>query len=410
MRLHPAARAGILRCPATTMLTLNPDLADLVTDASTGLNRRFGGEPTITAAAPGRVNLIGEHIDYCDGFVMPFAIDRYIVIAGRANGASEARITGEHTGETAVIDLRTPLEVASPAWTNYLRGVIRGFQDRGHHIPGFDAFIVSSVPLGAGLSSSAALECAMATFLEGLLDTVIETKEKALLCQKAEHDFAGVPCGIMDQFASAFGQKNRLVLIDCKSGEPELVPFENPDITVLIANTMVHHELSDGGYAARRKHTEEGLAILEKATWRDVSEADVLSHWEVLGDPVNRRARHVVGEIARTIAAAAALARNDFETLGPLMAASHDSLRDDFEVSCHELDVMVGAARRIGRNGGVIGARMTGGGFGGSTVTLCESKKAGEIAAAMAGDYQHATGITPEIFASRPTLGAHLVT
>jgi galactokinase len=213
----------------------------------------------------------------------------------------------------------------------------------------------------------------------------------------------------MDQFASAFGKPNRLVLIDCQSGEPELVPFENPDLTVLIANTMVHHELSDGGYAARRKHTEDGLAILGKSSWRDVSAADVQANWSKLGDPVNRRSRHVVGEIARTIDAAAALARNDFEALGPLMAASHDSLRDDFEVSCSELDTMVEIARQIGRKGGVIGARMTGGGFGGSTVTLCESRKAAEIAATLAAAYEKSTGITPQIFASRPSLGAHLV-
>ncbi|MES2661260.1 MAG: galactokinase [Verrucomicrobiota bacterium] len=391
------------------MLQINPDLTDLVSDAAAGLAARLKTKATITAAAPGRVNLIGEHIDYCDGFVMPFAIDRYIVIAGCANGTTEARITSAISEEIAILDLTKIQEVGEPKWANYLRGVIRGFQDRGHHVPGFDAYILSSVPGGAGLSSSAALECATATFLEGLLDTVLDTREKALLCQKAEHDFAHVPCGIMDQFASAFGKPNRLVLIDCQSGEPELVPFENPDLTVLISNTMVHHELSDGGYAARRKHTEDGLTILGKGSWRDVNASDVQANWEKLGDPINRRSRHVVGEISRTIAAAAALARNDFETLGPLMAASHDSLRDDFEVSCKELDIMVEIARKIGRNGGVIGARMTGGGFGGSTVTLCESRKASQIAETLASEYEKATGIKPQIFASRPSQGAHLI-
>jgi galactokinase len=391
------------------MLQLNPDLADLVSDAAAGLAEQFQSKATITAAAPGRVNLIGEHIDYCDGFVMPFAIDRYVVIAGCANGTTQARITSALGPDVVVLKLDTPQEIGEPKWANYIRGVVRGFQDRGHHVPGFDAYILSSVPSGAGLSSSAALECAMATFLEGLLDTRLQTREKALLCQKAEHDFAHVPCGIMDQFASAFGKPNRLVLIDCRTGDPELVPFENPDLTVLISNTMVHHELSDGGYAARRKHTEEGLATLGKASWRDVTAADVQANWEKLGDPRNRRARHVVGEISRTIAAAAALARNDFETLGPLMAASHHSLRDDFEVSCKELDIMVEIARKIGRNGGVIGTRMTGGGFGGSTVTLCESGKAAEIADLMSKEYEKATGIDPQIFASRPSQGAHLI-
>ena len=390
------------------MLQLNPHLSDLVADAVDGLKSRFQAEATITAAAPGRVNLIGEHIDYCDGFVMPFAIDRYIVIAGRANGTNEARIADRAMPEIATLDLTQLQETGQPNWSNYLRGVIRGFQDRGHAVPGFDAFILSSVPGGAGLSSSAALECATATFLEGLLDTRLDTREKALLCQKAEHDFANVPCGIMDQFASAFGKVDRLVLIDCQSGEPEMVPFENPDLTVLISNTTVHHELSDGGYALRRKHTEDALAIIGKASWRDVTEADLQSHWNAMGDPVNRRARHVVGEIARTQSAAAALAHNDFEALGALMAASHDSLRDDFEVSCAELDILVDIARKIGRAGGVIGARMTGGGFGGSTVTLCESDKAAEIAAILTEQYQQSTGLVPQIFASRPSRGAHL--
>lgn len=391
------------------MLELNDPLADLVDDADAGLQKTFGKRAAYTAVAPGRVNLIGEHIDYCDGFVLPFAIDRYVVIAAALNGTREVRVASASTREPACIPLAPPLTPAEPKWANYLRGVIHGFQQRGHHVPGFDAYIISSVPGGAGLSSSAALECATATLLEGILDTVLDTREKALLCQKAEHDFAHVPCGIMDQFASAFGKANRLVLIDCQTGEPELIPFENPDLTVIIANTMVHHELSDGGYASRRKNTEDGLAIIGKPSWRDVTMVDVEENWGKLGDPINRRARHVVGEIARTQGAAAALARNDFDTLGPLLYASHDSLRDDFSVSCEELDIMVDIARSIGRVGGVIGARMTGGGFGGSTVTLCESGKAEAIAARLSAGYHAATGITPQIFASRPSQGAHLV-
>jgi galactokinase len=391
------------------MLEPNPDLTDLVADARTGFHERFSTAAAIAAAAPGRVNLIGEHIDYCDGFVLPFAIDRHIVMVGGANGSREARVASAISDKTVTIPLEAPLDPGATDWTKYLRGVVRGFQDRGHNIPGFDAFIVSSVPGGAGLSSSAALECAVATFLEGLLDTVLETREKALLCQKAEHVFAMMPCGIMDQFASAYGKPNRLVLIDCRSQEPELVPFENPDLTVLIANSKVKHELTDGAYASRRKDTENALKILGKPSWRDVTESDVLSHWDALGEPANRRARHVTSEIARTIAAAAALSRNDFETLGPLMAASHDSLRDDFEVSCKELDILVNLAREIGRHGGVIGSRMTGGGFGGSTVTLCESRVADAIAAKLADGYRAATSIVPEIFASRPARGAHLL-
>jgi len=394
-----------------TLLPAVP-LPDLATAATTALRTAFGCEATLTAAAPGRVNLIGEHIDYCDGFVMPFALDRCVVMAAAANGRHEARI-GSADGEPARIDLTAPVTPGSPTWANYVRGVIRGFQDRGRdrgmNVPGFDAWVVSSLPMGAGLSSSAALECATAALLEGLTGNSLELREKALLCQRAEHDFAGVPCGIMDQFASTFGEPDRLVLIDCRSGEPRLVPFSDPALTVLIANTNVHHELTDGGYAARRKNTEDGLAMLGKPSWRDVTMADVEAAWDRLGDPINRRSRHVVGEIARTVAAAEALEAGEMESLGPLMAASHDSLRDDFEVSCPELDTMVALAGEIGRSGGVIGSRMTGGGFGGSTVTLCESSRAAEIAARLHAGYLAATGITPEIFVSRPSAGGRLL-
>lgn len=363
---------------------------------------------TVIAAAPGRVNLIGEHIDYCDGFVMPFAIARYIVIAAAPNDSTLAKLTSDGLPD-AVIDLSIPQEIGEPHWANYVRGVIDGFQKLGHTIPGFDAHIVSTVPGGAGLSSSAALECSTATLLEGLLGITLPKKQKALLCQKAEHEFAKVPCGIMDQFASVFGEENRIVMIDCQSEEPTLVPFENPSLAVIIANTNVHHQLTDGGYAIRRRHTEEALSKIGQASWRTVTLADVEAKWDELGDPVNRRARHVVTEIARTQAAAIALAANDFTELGILMQASHVSLRDDFEVSCEELDLMVTIANDIGPRGGVLGARMTGGGFGGSTVTLCASDQAESIMATMRMVYQQTTGIEPEIFCSRPSRGAHLI-
>lgn len=198
-------------------------------------------------------------------------------------------------------------------------------------------------------------------------------------------------------------------MIDCQSGKPTLVPFENPALTVIVANTCVAHELSDGGYASRRKATEDGLQIIGKSSWRQVSMADVDAAKEQMGDVVYQRSRHVVSEIQRTMDAAKALEANDFDTLGPLMYASHASLRDDFEVSCEELDIMVEIAQSLGKDGGVIGSRMTGGGFGGSTVTLCESSKANSIVAAMTSQYTKHTGITPEIFLSRPSQGARLL-
>ena len=390
------------------MLESNITVSELALRAQEELASNFGVESTLVAVAPGRVNLIGEHIDYCDGFVLPLAIERYVGIAARPNDSQTARIstTGEATIE---IDLFKAQEIADPKWSNYLRGVIRGFQDLKYKLPGFDASIVSSVPLGAGLSSSAALECAFATLLEGLVDTVLPMADKALLAQKAEHDFAGVPCGIMDQFASAFGMKDQLILIDCRSSEPEMVPFSDPSLSIIVANTNVSHDLSDGGYSNRRKETEDGLALTGKESWRDVTMEDVYAAQEKMDDRIFRRSRHVVTEIARTVQAVEAFKSCDFSNIGSLMESSHRSLRDDFEVSCDELDLMVALAKEIGLEGGVLGARMTGGGFGGSTVTLCHSINAEAIARQMNDRYQAQTGIEPLLFVTRPAQGAHLV-
>jgi galactokinase len=389
------------------MLESNIALSELASEARTELKSTFGVESTFVAAAPGRVNLIGEHIDYCDGFVLPLAIERYVVVAARPNDSQTARIVT--TGEAPVeINLANEQKVGEPKWSNYLRGIIRGFQDLHYRLPGFDAAIISSVPLGAGLSSSAALECAFATLLEGLVDTVLPTADKALLAQKAEHDFAGVPCGIMDQFASAFGMKDKLILIDCRTGEPEMVPFSDPSLSIIVANTNVSHDLSDGGYGARRKDTKDGLALTGKESWRDVTMKDVYAAQEKMGDRIFRRSRHVVTEIARTIEAVEAFKSGDFSNIGALMEGSHRSLRDDFEVSCDELDLMVALAQEIGFEGGVLGARMTGGGFGGSTVTLCRSVDAEDIARRMHERYLAETDIEPLLFITRPAAGAHL--
>lgn len=386
------------------------DLSNLISEAKSGLKNTFDKQPSVIAAAPGRVNLIGEHIDYCDGFVLPFALEQNIIIAAVPNDSNTVRIASSLGGDPVEIDVSGEIPEAEPKWANYPRGVMHYFRkETGCTLPGFDAYITSNVPSGGGLSSSAAFELATATLLEGLTGITLETKAKALLCQKAEHNYAHCPCGIMDQFASAFGQQDRLVMIDCQSGEPSLVPFENPDLTVIVANTCVEHELSDGGYASRRKATEDGLQIIGKSSWRDVNAEDVDAARAQMGDNVYRRGRHVVGEIQRTIDAAEALKNSDFQILGELMYASHASLRDDFEVSCEELDIMVEIARTIGKDGGVIGSRMTGGGFGGSTVTLCESSRADDIVANMHSQYLDQTGITPEIFISRPGQGARLI-
>ena len=390
------------------MFESNITVSELALKAKKELASNFGVESTLVSVAPGRVNLIGEHIDYCDGFVLPLAIERYVGIAARPNDSQTARISTTRE-DTIEIDLSKVQEIADPKWSNYLRGIIRGFQDLKYKLPGFDASIVSSVPLGAGLSSSAALECAFATLLEGLVDTVLPIADKALLAQRAEHDFAGVPCGIMDQFASAFGMKNQLILIDCHSSEPEMVPFSDPSLSIIVANTNVSHDLSDGGYSTRRKETEDGLALTGKESWRDVTMEDVYAAQEKMDDRIFRRSRHVVTEIARTAQAVEAFKSYDFSNIGSLMESSHRSLRDDFEVSCDELDLMVALATEIGLEGGVLGARMTGGGFGGSTVTLCHSINAEIIARQMNDRYLALTGIEPLLFVTRPAAGAHLI-
>lgn len=390
------------------MLESNQPSRDLADKARATLKANFEVDSTFIAAAPGRVNLIGEHIDYCDGFVLPLAIERYTVVAARPNDSQTVRVASAGL-DPIKIDLSRPQEIKEPKWSNYLRGVIQGFLDLNYRVPGFDAAIVSSIPLGAGLSSSAALECAFATALEGLVDTVLPTAEKALLAQAAEHHFADVPCGIMDQYASCFGKTDQLVFIDCHNGEPELIPFPDPTLSILVAHTRVSHDLSDGGYGARRRDTEDGLAVIGKASWREVSMPEVFAKADEMGERIFRRSRHVVTEIARTCEAVQAFRSGDYANIGQLMDGSHRSLRDDFEVSCDELDLMVALAREIGREGGVLGARMTGGGFGGSTVTLCRTAEAPAIAARMRRGYFQETGIEPLLFATRPAAGAQLL-
>ena len=365
--------------------------------------KQFSMTPFWIASAPSRVNLIGEHIDYCDGFVLPLAINRHIIIAAAPNGTSQANITSTlFPGQPATIMLDEKPLKGAPKWANYIRGVLDGFRIKDFWpLPGFDAVIHSNIPLGAGLSSSAALEVAVATLVEGLLGIEINPKNKARLCQRAEQKFAGVPCGIMDQFTSIFAKEDHVVLIDCRSEQAQPIPLADTTVEVIVADTKIQHELSDGSYANRRKQTEIALSILGKKSWREVSLKDLETAKQDMSEVVFRRSRHVITEIERTQKAAMAVARGKMDELGGLMQASHFSLRDDFEVSSKELDIMVEGAWAIGEKGGVIGSRMTGGGFGGSTVTLARSDKAEEVMAEMSRHYEEATGIKPHIFASR---------
>jgi galactokinase len=317
--------------------------------------------------------LIGEHVDYNGGPVLPLAIERQVMIAGAPNDGSLGRIWSESFGEWSEIPLGSKIQTGPPRWSGYIRGVLDGFARKGVVIPGFDAAVVSDVPHGCGLSSSAALEVAAATLIESVAGVTLEPAEKALLCQTAEQEYAGVPCGIMDQFASVFGRKNHVILIDCRTRQVTPIPLPSNGVAFLVIDTGVKHSLADGAYAERRRSCDAAARKLGVDSLRDWP-ADRLTEARGKLDPVLfKRTRHVVTEIDRTYASVGIIRDGDWARFGQLMYASHGSLRDDYEVSCPELDEIVRLAEEIGVIGGVLGCRMTGGGFGGSAIALVKA-------------------------------------
>jgi galactokinase len=368
----------------------------------------YGRAPLWIASAPGRLNLIGEHTDYNDGFVLPMAIELRTAIAAAPNDSQKIVLHSEVAAETAVIDLSQPLlPEASGRWINYPKGVVAGFVAAGHKPRGFDALIGSSVPVGAGLSSSAALEAATATLLEAVCAVELDPVRKALLCQHAEQTYAGVPCGIMDPFISILARRDQVLLLDCRSRETVWLPFEDPDVTVLTVNTNVKHQLAAGAYARRRRHCELAAQSLGVRSLREAG-LEMLGCADGLDDTTRGCARHVITEIARTVQAAQCLRERDWAELGQLLDASHESLRHDYGVSCPELDAVVEIAHAVGPRGGVFGCRLTGGGFGGCAVALIATPAAVAIMHEIGTQYQRRTGIAATMFASRPAQGAHL--
>ncbi|XP_053679497.1 galactokinase-like [Anopheles nili] len=351
----------------------------------------FGAEPDLAACAPGRVNLIGEHVDYNDGFVLPMALQLGTVIVGRRNGTDSTCdvVTcsdGIQDGSKRAQFDSSAITKGSPKWLNYVKGVMFHFRQP---VPGFNAVIHTNVPVGSGLSSSAALEVATLTFLEQLTGKKADSfAEAAKLCQRAEHTFANVPCGIMDQLIAIGGKADHAMLIDCRNLATEPIPFEAPDLAVLICNSSVKHELSSSEYPVRRKQCQQALELMGLASYRDAT----LNHLKALenaGEVLIRRARHVITEIQRTEAAAEALKAKDFVKMGQLMTESHRSLSEDFDVSCHEVDMLVEGT--LGARG-VLGSRMTGGGFGGCTVTLVERAFLADVVKEMDTIYSRKTG------------------
>ncbi len=368
--------------------------------------RLFGGKPRVFRA-PGRVNLIGEHTDYNDGFVMPAAIEFQTWIAAGVRSDPRLVVHSLNFCETCEFDLDEPNPQRAGHWSDYLRGVALALAQAGVPIHGTNLVLHGNVPLGAGLSSSASLELATALALSAIADQAPDHTQLARICQRAENEFVGARCGIMDQFVSANGRAGQALLLDCRSLAFALVPLP-AGISLVICNTMVKHAIAGGEYNERRAQCEEGVRLLQRVfpdfrALRDVSPEQLEEHRAELPPIVYKRCRHVITENARTLAARDALCAGDLARVGQLMAGSHRSLRDDYEVSCPELDIMVELANQAP---GTVGARMTGGGFGGCAINLVRSEAVERFRAEIAHGYEQRTGCKPEVYVSAAGDGA----
>lgn len=362
---------------------------------------RFDRTPRLFSA-PGRVNLIGEHTDYNEGFVLPMAIDRRTYVAGAKRADKRIRVYASDLGESAEFELSPDLEPVGGApsghWSNYVRGVAVCLERDWYSLGGADLLIASEVPLGAGLSSSAALEAAVGFALLMLNEQSGNLLDLALTLQRAEQEFTGTQCGIMDQYIACLGRAGQALLIDCRTLGSEYIPFALPDARLVICNSMVKHALASGAYNQRRQECEEGVRRLALhlpgiQALRDVGIEEFDQVAETLPDLIRRRCNHIITENARVALAVEALQRGDLNFFGRLLNSSHDSLRYDYEVSCPELDTLAELAQHLP---GVYGARMTGGGFGGCTVNLVKTEQVESFVATLSQAYQEATGMTPE--------------
>jgi galactokinase len=355
--------------------------------------------------APGRVNLIGEHTDYNQGFVMPVAIELscWVAISATADRIIEVHSANLHEGR--VFDLDEPRRLGD--WSDYVQGVALILERSGYHLPGAKMLVWSDVPMGSGLSSSAALEIATGMALLNTQPAPCDPVQLALACQRAENEYVGARCGIMDQFIASHGRTGHAVMLDCRSLQHRFLPVP-PSACLVICNSMVKHQIAAGEYNQRRAQCEEAVHALSTvipglSALRDLSLIDLERFRHLLSPTVYRRCRHVITENQRVGEAAAALEQYDLARLGELMAASHRSLRDDYEVSCPELDLLVETAAQTA---GVHGARMTGGGFGGCTVNVVSSEAVAGFAEKIALTYRKQTGVTPEIYVSTASAGA----
>jgi galactokinase len=389
------------------MTFVDPLYAKAVPVIEQAFQKIFGTVPEVVVRAPGRVNLIGEHTDYNDGFVLPAAIDRYIVFAGRRRADRQVRaLSLDFEGEVG-FSLESIQRDAPQTWSNYLRGVSKFLEADGHQLSGADVVFGGDVPREAGLSSSAAVEVAATVFWQRLMNLPLDPVYIVKLARKAENEFVGVPCGIMDQFISALGRRDHALFLDCRDLTYRHVPLRG-DVKVVVCNSGVKRALAQSEYEVRLKQCRQAVAQIASTglavkSLRDVEPADLETARKALSKILLKRARHVVTENERTREAVRVLEGGDLERFGELMNASHESLRDDYEVSSKELDVLVELARK---QPGVLGARMTGAGFGGCTVNLVRAEAAKAFAEAVRKGYQDALGLKAEVHVCQASDGA----
>lgn len=383
----------------------------LINKTTSYFKETFGAEPSKIVLSPGRINIIGEHIDYNDGYVLPAAIDKIICFAFAKNNTNTSRVIALDLNDEFEIDVTAEVKLDDNSWTNYIRGVINQLKINGFQLEGVNCVFSSNIPVGSGLSSSAALECGFLFGMNDLFNLNIKPIDIALLGQKAEH-WVGIKCGIMDQFSSVMGQEDKVIKIDCRTLEYTYHDANFSDYSLILFDSNVKHSLMTSAYNERRQQCEEGIAIVkanfpEIKSFRDCTEQTIIDLKDKMSHDVFRRSLFVVKEINRVIQACEALDNGKIELLGELMFATHDGLSKDYEVSCEELDLLVDLAKE---EAAVIGSRLMGGGFGGCTINLVKKGQEQQIKDKFSKLYNEAFGIELKIYDVKISNGTSLYT